>query len=621
MASSDHPRSSEEAVYDIILPLHKGSVLELSELSLDANRIVAEVEVISTVIETFSELREFLPEYVIRITDCRLLDSIIEFCMWLNEVKDNKDNEMNWNIKKDRFLRLISSLVDDDKSIINESEYLSNLGLPSYFIQRFIPFMKILSNQWIHKDPMRVLNELEIEFNKTDVIVDLQKNISEYIEKEKKKDETSRSNNTQDSNNNNNNKKEVSNLKDHNKEISKVPIDISMIGVKTKVSKLSFANYKNINHQKVDQPKAINKTSLPSKLLTADEIFQKNLDEKFDKHDRKRFRTTINNFNSAIFNLKRTLSIISNSLVGSESNIESEIDTSTNDLRSNKVIGKNTRSNSINVNSKVTNSNKALSDIVIDLGVDPRQKSRSFLSPFNSIGIYFIVESYLPPLENNDEPDSSSRTDVNLSKRRHKGMGGILAEGGHYEHLINAYKKYFFSVGYQSNKQTSIVACGIRYKIESICSAIIKNEIRKKKLISTNLDRNGEKLFSLYNHSLDAIVVSIPCDRDTTTSANSAFYNNITISSAYYPFSPLHLHQVVTSLHNSGIRATGNFHRLHGINLPTSAQSICKCVGIPFLIIVTSDKDSSSDISLSGTSKIIIQVEILYLYITILNIS
>ena len=65
---------------------------------------------------------------------------------------------------KEKLLRLVSLSVDDDKDSFTRPDSLSDLGLPLLFIQRFSPFVKILSSQNKYRDPLRVLTQIEKVF-------------------------------------------------------------------------------------------------------------------------------------------------------------------------------------------------------------------------------------------------------------------------------------------------------------------------------------------------------------------------------------------------------------------------------------------------------------------------
>jgi hypothetical protein len=87
---NDHPFISEEAVYDVVLPHAYNSnsggdangsgggehTAELSPL------LQADFEVLTAAIEVMNRLQPYLPDCAIRVSDPRIMDSIIELCAW-----------------------------------------------------------------------------------------------------------------------------------------------------------------------------------------------------------------------------------------------------------------------------------------------------------------------------------------------------------------------------------------------------------------------------------------------------------------------------------------------------------------------------------------------------------
>lgn len=89
VAGHDHPFISEEAVYDVVLPYLPASTApsesvatsSVSEASQEQSAVLrADFEVLSAAIEAMSKFQPFLPDCAIRVTDPRLMDSIIELC-------------------------------------------------------------------------------------------------------------------------------------------------------------------------------------------------------------------------------------------------------------------------------------------------------------------------------------------------------------------------------------------------------------------------------------------------------------------------------------------------------------------------------------------------------------
>ena len=113
--------------------------------------------------------------------------------------------------------------------------------------------------------------------------------------------------------------------------------------------------------------------------------------------------------------------------------------------------------------------------VIVDLGEDPRYistpASSSMLCPFHSKGVYFVIESYLFPseqfmqqhLQQTGKDKASIPVDPSLllrcSRRRHNRFGGVLGEGGHFEHPVEAYRDHFQDVGSPTNPAAASVLC------------------------------------------------------------------------------------------------------------------------------------------------------------------
>ena len=170
-----HPQSTVEAVLDVIYPSgrthHQGGSDDL--------HILAQSEVISAAVRCLYPLQSCLPDYVVRITDCRVLDCILEFCAWpqtphgkqqpktpplKQSIDDSQPYFSSLQIDKSRLLRNVSLGIDAEADIDpSSSSYFNDLNLPELFLKRFIRFMKILFNQGAKApkyDPTEVLNAL-----------------------------------------------------------------------------------------------------------------------------------------------------------------------------------------------------------------------------------------------------------------------------------------------------------------------------------------------------------------------------------------------------------------------------------------------------------------------------
>eukprot|EP01034_Spumella_vulgaris_P037927 gene37927-46800_t len=198
LTASEHPRYSEEAVYDVILPLSSppthGTTPQQQQLDAeqqDRNKVLADVEVLTAAVEFMSEINHFVPEYALRVTDARLLDCIIQLCAWPSFDQNSsttggfteRSRKVVDSIDREKLLRVVSLSTD----CITQNDavaLLSELKLPKLFETRFIPFLKIFASQHGFRAQgdesvaLKVLELLEQEFERADVIVGIQRQMA-----------------------------------------------------------------------------------------------------------------------------------------------------------------------------------------------------------------------------------------------------------------------------------------------------------------------------------------------------------------------------------------------------------------------------------------------------------
>lgn len=210
----------------------------------------------------------------------------------------------------------------------------------------------------------------------------------------------------------------------------------------------------------------------------------------------------------------------------------------------------------------------------------------------------------------------SALTGAATGKKRHKGSGGIVAEGGQFDHLINAYRKYLYNTaGNKSTTQNrnantmSVAAVGVRFKLDNILSIILKFETRQAKLQKTLLSNKSSKakgnttadlstqmnaitLRSLLHAGQvpDVLVVSAALrEKDPyapSAASRDSVYQSVDIHEGYSP-AVTAVTPVIQQLRSAGLRASSGVHQLQGF-VPSTAYSLCCKLGIPYLIVVDS---------------------------------
>ena len=219
VGSGEHPFGSNEVVFDIL------------RSGLHYHKVDIECEVITAALNCISVLRPNLPVIAIRVTDSRLLDALLEVCLWprpssatvnatatstfssassssirQSEVRQGQSDDDIIDIE--RLLRAFSLCTDIEDNASEEVripkylQLLRDLDLPSWLAKRLIPFFKLASQQFTppsaHSQvyteeygnkyenkqyenkqyigyPLSVLSALEKEFYNLDPIIGLQR--------------------------------------------------------------------------------------------------------------------------------------------------------------------------------------------------------------------------------------------------------------------------------------------------------------------------------------------------------------------------------------------------------------------------------------------------------------
>lgn len=265
--------------------------------------------------------------------------------------------------------------------------------------------------------------------------------------------------------------------------------------------------------------------------------------------------------------------------------------------------------------------------IALDLGQDPRQPASigGGSSCFHGKGLYFVVEAYLFPSEQflqklkvmtKEEGSSSSAVSGSAAaeselltrcrRRRSAGCGGIVAEGGHFDHLINAHRAFYASTGMhvsahneqQQQQQLSrrpVVACGLRLNLDRLVGLIAKYEMRQSKIRNMLRSKSNSVVSQLAKYSF---VDRFRSDLSAVLeSGRDAVDVDVLVQDADRPIgscspSPAVL-SVLAVLRSCGVRATCMLHQLScnvaATDHATSAEEACSQLRIPLLCVVQSE--------------------------------
>jgi hypothetical protein len=188
-------------------------------------------------------------------------------------------------------------------------------------------------------------------------------------------------------------------------------------------------------------------------------------------------------------------------------------------------------------------------------------------------------------------------------RRRIAGCGGIVAEGGHFDHLINAHRTVYASTGMHVSAHSEqqqllsrrpVVACGLRLNLDRVVSLIAKYEIRQSKINSMRRSKSNNVVSQLAKYSfIDRFRSDLSA---VLESGRDAVDVDVLVRDADRPGScppsPAVL-SVLALLRNCGVRTTCMLHQLScsvaATDHDTSAEEACSQMGIPLLCMVQSE--------------------------------
>ena len=187
----EHPSGANEAVFDIVRG-GKGK-----------NKTDVECEVLSVALSCLSVFRSTLPLLAIRVTDSRLLDALLEVCLWppAPSPPSPRIAAESGTIDFEKLLRALSVCGDieggavpgidnsslDDGTVPQYLQLLNELELPQWLAKRLSPFFRLFSlqhNQFLLEGekhpvftgrPLQALDDLEREFYNLDTIIAMQR--------------------------------------------------------------------------------------------------------------------------------------------------------------------------------------------------------------------------------------------------------------------------------------------------------------------------------------------------------------------------------------------------------------------------------------------------------------
>ena len=205
VGSGEHPLGANEVVFDII------------RNSNNFTKVDVEFEILSAALNCLSAVINSLPALALRVTDSRLLDALLEICIWplphsssstttttssslLSSSSYKRSDQINLdNIDIDRLLRAFSLCTDidevtgaDEMKIPKYLQLLTDLNLPLLVTKRLVPFFRLFSMQFkkplfvtdLEKTdsyigyPLSVLDMFEKEFYNLDIIILLQRQLA-----------------------------------------------------------------------------------------------------------------------------------------------------------------------------------------------------------------------------------------------------------------------------------------------------------------------------------------------------------------------------------------------------------------------------------------------------------
>jgi hypothetical protein len=217
---------------------------------------------------------------------------------------------------------------------------------------------------------------------------------------------------------------------------------------------------------------------------------------------------------------------------------------------------------------------------------------------------------------------------LRASRRRHNRFGGVLGEGGHFEHIVGAYKEHFLAVGSEMHAtgaaaataaasgkhghghtvvpaaiyRPTVTACALRLKLDTICALVEKFESKQKKLSAYLLNRGSMSKYAFAERFRPKL--------SRLLDPNGGMQALVTVDHPYHqgsgPASACAsglLHSLLVHLRRLGLRVGDRPHQLQGATKgfqqqhfldPALAVGLCNNLGIPFAVALRVPGDVSS---------------------------
>jgi hypothetical protein len=217
---------------------------------------------------------------------------------------------------------------------------------------------------------------------------------------------------------------------------------------------------------------------------------------------------------------------------------------------------------------------------------------------------------------------------LRASRRRHNRFGGVLGEGGHFEHIVGAYKEHFLAVGSEMHAtgaatatamgsakhghgltvmpaaiyRPTVTACALRLKLDTICALVEKFESKQKKLSAYLLNRGSMSKYAFAERFRPKL--------SRLLDPNGGMQAMVTVDHPYHqgsgPASACAsslLHSLLVHLRRLGLRVGDRPHQLQGATKgfqqqhfldPALAVGLCNNLGIPFAVALRVPGDVSS---------------------------
>lgn len=232
--------------------------------------------------------------------------------------------------------------------------------------------------------------------------------------------------------------------------------------------------------------------------------------------------------------------------------------------------------------------------IQIDLGLDTDDFGKG--NTFEASNFLFVVESLILV---NDRSKNNKSTHEKLRIKHHRGIGGIIIDGGCFQHVIDSFRMSLNSSNSAMNHQKSSQhAVGLRFHLTSLFQMLFKDEVEMKTSVVSK-----ESISQILKEEVPQVLV-VSCGKNNKENLTAGGKDGSPLL-----WSSREVMATTRLLQDNGIRASflwnqlisgrhSNFSRINDHLQESQVKELCRRFGISAIIFVPVSKEKSYSISL-----------------------